>query len=260
LTTESTGPEEDLPKAPETDTNDIRLGRRNFLVAGPVAAATPVLGAALATELASAETAKAALPFAFPPDREAQSAARAMALESLLIEKGIITNNTVDSVLAFFETQMGPFNGAKIVAKAWVDPAFAELLVKDTPGAIAKMDLPKGMIGAEGEHMRAVANSPQVHNLIICTLCSCYPWPVLGLPPYWYKDPSFRARSAREPRAVLKEFGLEIPDSTKIETWDSSGQIRWFVVPARPPETEGMSEAELAKLVTPEGMMGVART
>ena len=165
MTTQSAGPEEDLPKAPETDTNDVRLGRRNFLVAGPVAAAAPVLGAALATELASAETAKAALPFAFPPDREAQSAARAMALESLLIEKGIITNNTVDSVLAYFETQMGPFNGAKIVAKAWVDPAFAELLVKDTPGAIAKMDLPKGMTGAEGEHMRAVANSPRCITL-----------------------------------------------------------------------------------------------
>ena len=210
MTTQSAGPEEDLPKAPETDTNDVRLGRRNFLVAGPVAAATPVLGVALATELASAETAKAALPFAFPPDREAQSAARAMALESLLIEKGIITNNTVDSVLAFFETQMGPFNGAKIVAKAWVDPAFAELLVKDTPGAIAKMDLPKGMTGAEGEHMRAVANSPQVHNLIICTLCSCYPWPVLGLPPYWYKirrsAPGRRASPARCSRSSGWKF------------------------------------------------------
>jgi nitrile hydratase subunit alpha len=115
------------------------------------------------------------------------------------------------------------------------------------------------MAGAEGEHMRAVANSPTVHNLIICTLCSCYPWPVLGLPPYWYKDPTFRARSAREPRAVLKEFGLDIPTSVEIKTWDSSAQIRWFVVPERPAGTDAMSEADLARLITAEGMMGVAR-
>jgi len=154
---------------------------------------------------------------------------------------------------------MGPFNGAKVVARAWVDPAFKQALVDDTPAAIAKLDLPKGMAGAEGEHMRAVANSPTVHNLIICTLCSCYPWPVLGLPPYWYKDPTFRARAAREPRGVLKEFGLDIAPSVEIKTWDSSAQIRWFVVPERPSGTNGMSEIELAKLVTPEGMMGVAR-
>jgi nitrile hydratase subunit alpha len=253
LTTYPSGPEGDSSKAAKPDTKDVRLGRRNILLA---AAATPVLGAALGAEPAAAETA----PFVFPPDREAQSAARAMALESLLIEKGIITDKTVDSVLSFFETQMGPFNGAKVVVKAWGDPAFAQLLVEDTPAAIAKLDLPKGMTGAEGEHMRAVANSPQVHNLIICTLCSCYPWPVLGLPPYWYKDPTFRARAAREPRAVLKEFGLEIPASTTIKTWDSSAQIRWFVVPERPAGTEGMSEADLMQLITPEGMMGVART
>ena len=128
-----------------------------------------------------------------------------------------------------------------------------------TPGAIATLDLPKGMAGAEGEHMRAAVNSPTLHNLVICTLCSCYPWPVLGLPPYWYKDPTFRARAAREPRVVLKEFGLDIPASVEIKTWDSSAQIRWFVVPERPAGTDGMSESELAKLVTPEGMMGVAK-
>jgi nitrile hydratase len=154
---------------------------------------------------------------------------------------------------------MGPFNGAKIVARAWVDPAFKQLLADDTPAAIARLDLPKGMAGAEGEHMRAAVNTPAVHNLIICTLCSCYPWPVLGLPPYWYKDPTFRARAAREPRAVLKEFGLDIPPAVEIKTWDSSAQIRWFVVPERPAGTDGMSEADLAKLVTAEGMMGVAR-
>lgn len=196
--------------------------------------------------------------FEYPSDRETKSAARAKALEALLIEKGVITSNTVDTVLNFFETKMGPFNGAKIVARAWVDPAFKERLVADTTAAIAELDLPEGMAGAEGEHMRAVANEPGVHNLIICTLCSCYPWPVLGLPPYWYKDPTFRSRAAREPRAVLKEFGLDIPTNIEVKVWDSSAQIRWFVVPERPAGTEGMSEAELEKLVTPEAMMGVA--
>jgi nitrile hydratase subunit alpha len=197
--------------------------------------------------------------FHYPNDRETRNEARIRALESLLIEKGIITNDTVDKVLSFFETQMGPFNGAKVVARAWADPAFKKRLIEDTPAAVAELDLPKGMAGAEGEHMRAVANSPTVHNLIICTLCSCYPWPVLGLPPYWYKDPTFRARAAREPRAVLKEFGLDIDPSVEIKTWDSSAQIRWFVIPERPAGTEEMSEEHLAALVTPESMMGVAR-
>jgi nitrile hydratase len=196
--------------------------------------------------------------FAYPNDREKQNAARVRALEALLIEKGIITGSSVDKVLDTFETEMGPFNGAKLVAKAWTDPAFKALLIQDTMAAVAQLGLPTGAAGAEGEHMRAVANTPQVHNLIICTLCSCYPWPVLGLPPYWYKDPSFRARAAREPRKVLKEFGLEIDPAKEIRTWDSSAQIRWFVVPERPEGTDGMTEAELASLITPEAMMGVA--
>lgn len=196
--------------------------------------------------------------FNYREDREAYSAARVRALEALLIRKGIITDRSVDTVLDYFETKMGPFNGAKIVARAWVDPGFKDRLVADTPAAIAELALPEGMAGAEGEHMRAVANAPGVHNLIICTLCSCYPWPVLGLPPYWYKDPTFRSRAAREPRAVLKEFGLAVPESTQVKVWDSSAQIRWFVVPERPAGTEGLSEAELEALVTPEAMMGVA--
>jgi nitrile hydratase len=238
------------------DENDFRFSRRNLLLASSAAAAAPALGTALMVETARAQQGR----FDYPSDREAKSAARALALESLLIEKGIITNNSVDNVLSFFETQMGPFNGAKVVVRAWIDPAFKQKLVDDTAGAIAQLSLPKGMAGAEGEHMRAVANSPTVHNLIICTLCSCYPWPVLGLPPYWYKDPTFRARAAREPRAVLKEFGLDIAPSVEIKTWDSSAQIRWFVVPERPAGTDGMSEADLIKLITPEGMVGVART
>ena len=240
----------------EMDSANLRLNRRNLLIGGATAAAAPTLGAPVS------ETARAQTPpqrFEYPPNREALNAARAKALESLLIEKGIITDKSVDSVLSFFETQMGPFNGAKVVARAWVDPAFKQRLADDTPAAIASLQLPKGMAGAEGEHMRAAINTPSVHNLVICTLCSCYPWPVLGLPPYWYKDPTFRARAAREPRVVLKEFGLEIAESVEIKTWDSSAQIRWFVVPERPLGTDGMNEDALAKLVTPEGMMGVAR-
>ncbi|TQE98892.1 MAG: nitrile hydratase subunit alpha [Spiribacter salinus] len=196
--------------------------------------------------------------FEYPDDREERNAARARALEDLLIEKGVIGEQSVDKILEYFETEMGPFNGARIVARAWTDESFKQHLVEDTPGAIATMDFPTGMAGSEGEHMRAVANGPLDHNMIICTLCSCYPFPVLGLPPYWYKDPSFRARAAREPRAVLKEFGVELDPEVRVHLWDSSAQVRWFVVPERPAGTEGWSEAELAKLVTPEAMMGVA--
>jgi nitrile hydratase len=196
--------------------------------------------------------------FAYPNDREQQNAARVRALEALLIEKGFITSSTVDKVLSTFETEIGPFNGAKLVARAWTDPAFMQLAVTDTPAAIGQLGLPTGTAGAEGENMQAVANTKQVHNLVICTLCSCYPWPVLGLPPYWYKDPSFRARAAREPRKVLKEFGLDVDPTKEICVWDSTAQIRWFVIPERPEGTDGMSEEELAALVTPEAMMGVA--
>jgi nitrile hydratase len=196
--------------------------------------------------------------FEFSDDREASSAARVRALEALLIEKGVIATDSVDVVLKHFETMAGPFNGAKIVARAWVDPQYARRLVEDTPKAIAELSLPLGMTGAEGEHMAAVANDANVHNLIICTLCSCYPWPVLGLPPYWYKDPVFRARGVREPRAVLQEFGVQVPATKEVKVWDSSAQIRWFVVPERPANTEHLSEEELAALVTPESMMGVA--
>jgi nitrile hydratase len=196
--------------------------------------------------------------FQYEDDREASSAAKVRALEALLIEKGVIGSDSDDAVLQHFETVAGPFNGAKIVARAWTDPAFKQRLVEDTPKAIAELDLPAGMAGAEGEHMAAVANGDGVHNLIICTLCSCYPWPVLGLPPYWYKDPVFRARGVREPRAVLREFGVDVPTEAEVKVWDSSAQIRWFVVPERPANTEHLSEQELAALVTPESMMGVA--
>lgn len=192
-------------------------------------------------------------------DRETYSAARVRALESLLIEKGIITGETVDKVIDFFEKDMGPFNGARIVARAWVNPEFKERLLADTPSAIAEMRFPQGMAGAEGENMAAVANTPEVHNLIVCTMCSCYPWPVLGLPPYWFKDPTFRARAIREPRKVLKEFGLDVSESVEVKVWDTSAQIRWFVLPERPEGTDNWTEEQLAAIVTPESMQGAAK-
>ena len=197
--------------------------------------------------------------FNYSANRELESAAKVNALEALLIEKGVLSSSSVDKILDYFETRMGPFNGAKLVAKAWVDPEFKQLLISDCNAACSKMDMPTGMSGAEGEIMRVAENTPSVHNLIICTLCSCYPWPTLGLPPYWFKDPTFRARAAREPRTVLSEFGLNLDESTEIRVWDSSGQIRWWVLPERPVGTESMSEEELAKLITPEAMMGVAK-
>lgn len=196
--------------------------------------------------------------FAYPDDREESSAAQVRALEALLIEKGVITSHTVDKVLGYFESEMTPLNGQRIVARAWTDPEFSDLLVADTPAAVARLDLPIGMAGAEGEHLAAVRNEPGVHNLVICTLCSCFPWPVLGLPPYWYKDPVFRSRAAREPRTVLAELGVELSDETEVRVLDSSGHSRWFVVPERPAGTEGLSEDDLARLVTTESMMGVA--
>jgi nitrile hydratase len=196
--------------------------------------------------------------FAYPPDREDSSAAKVAALESLLIEKGVITGQTVDKVLAYFESEMTPLNGKKIVVTAWTDPDFAQRVVADTPAAIAELDLPQGMAGAEGEHLRAVANGPGVHNLVICTLCSCFPWPVLGLPPYWYKDPVFRARAAREPRKVLTEVGVDLPDDTEVRVWDASGTSRWFVIPERPSGTDEFTVEMLMDLVTTESMMGVA--
>ncbi len=197
--------------------------------------------------------------FQYDTNREALSAAKAKALEALLIKKGVITSESVTKVIDFFKTKMGPSNGAKVVARAWKDPAFKKRLLKDANSAFTEMDFPPIMSGAEGEHIRIAENTSSVHNLIICTLCSCYPWTLLGLPPYWFKDPVFRARAAREPRKVLKEFGLDLDDSVEIRVWDSSAQIRWFVLPEQPKGLEGMSEVDLVKIVTPEAMMGVAK-
>jgi nitrile hydratase subunit alpha len=179
---------------------------------------------------------------------------RAAALETVLIEKGLASTDAIDAVVDAFEHEVGPQNGARMVARAWVDPAYRERLLRDAAGAAGEL----GYGGSEGDHMRAVENTPDVHNVIVCTLCSCYPWPVLGIPPVWYKSPPYRARVVREPRAVLAEFGLELADDVEIQVWDSSADLRYIVLPMRPEGTEGMSEEELAGLVTRDCMIGVA--
>jgi nitrile hydratase subunit alpha len=179
---------------------------------------------------------------------------RAAALEMVLIEKGLASTDAIDAVVDAFEHEIGPQNGARMVARAWVDPDYRERLLRDAAGAAAEL----GYGGSEGDHMRAVENTPEVHNVIVCTLCSCYPWPVLGVPPVWYKSPPYRARVVREPRAVLAEFGLELDPDVEIRVWDSSAELRYIVLPMRPEGTEGMSEEELAELVTRDCMIGVA--
>ncbi|HTH44815.1 MAG TPA: nitrile hydratase subunit alpha [Oxalicibacterium sp.] len=197
--------------------------------------------------------------FAYDEERENISAAKVRALEALLIEKGVLGSDSVDTVLEHFEKVAGPFNGAKIVARAWVDPAYKQRLLDDTPKAIAELNFPLGMDGAEGEHMKAVANTPETHNLIICTLCSCYPWPVLGLPPTWYKSAPYRSRVVIDPRGVLREFGVALGDDVQVRVWDSTAEIRYLVLPERPLGTEGMNEEQLANLVTRNAMVGVAK-
>jgi nitrile hydratase len=179
---------------------------------------------------------------------------RAAALETVLIEKGLVSTDAVDAVVDAFEHEIGPQNGARMVARAWVDPAYRARLLEDAASAAEEL----GYGGVEGDHMRAVANTPDVHNVIVCTLCSCYPWPVLGVPPVWYKSPPYRARVVREPRAVLHEFGLELRDDVEIRVWDSSADLRYIVLPMRPEGTDGMDEDELAGLVTRDCMIGVA--
>lgn len=190
------------------------------------------------------------------PASEAEVAARAKAIESLLVEKGLIGTDAIDKVAGAYESDIGPMVGARVVARAWSDPEFKEQLLEDASAACAQLDIG----GMQGEHMVAVENSEQVHNVVVCTLCSCYPWPVLGLPPNWYKYPQYRSRTVMEPRKVLKEeFGLDVDESVDIRVWDSSAEIRYLVLPERPEGTEGMSEEELASLVTRDSMIGVGK-
>ena len=179
-------------------------------------------------------------------------ALRAAALEAVLVEKGLLTTDQVDAIVERYERDLGPQNGARVVARAWLDPAYRERLRADGAAAIREL----GYGGFEGETMVVVENTPDVHNVVVCTLCSCYPWPVLGLPPTWYKSPAYRARVVAEPRAVLREFGVELPAETEIRIWDSTSEVRYLVVPRRPPGTDGMSEEELAALVTRDSMIG----
>jgi nitrile hydratase len=181
------------------------------------------------------------------------AALRAKAIESLLVEKGLLASDAIDRVVEIFEKDVGPLNGAKVVARAWCDPGYKRRLLHDGTAAIAEL----GFGGLQGEHMVVVENTPKVHNVVCCTLCSCYPWPVLGLPPTWYKSLAYRSRIVREPRAVLREFGLELPESVEIRVWDSSAEIRYMVLPERPAATAVMTEAELAPLVTRDSLIGV---
>lgn len=178
---------------------------------------------------------------------------RVKALESLLVEKGLVNPATLDTIIDTYEHKVGPQNGARVVAKAWTDPAFKQRLMEDASAAVAEL----GYSGRQGEHLQLVENSDQVHNLVVCTLCSCYPWTVLGLPPAWYKSAPYRARAVSEPRAVLKEFGTELDADVTIRVWDSTSEMRYLVLPQRPPGTEGWSEQALAKLVSRNAMIGV---
>jgi nitrile hydratase len=179
---------------------------------------------------------------------------RAGALEALLAERGIVSTDAIDAVVEHFERDVGPQNGAKVVARAWVDAGYRERLLSDANQAIAEL----GFAGAEADNLVVVANTPEIHNMIVCTLCSCYPWPVLGLPPTWYKSPPYRARAVSEPRAVLSEFGLELGEEIEIRVWDSSAEVRYLVLPMRPTGTADWNESELAAIVSRDCMIGTA--
>jgi nitrile hydratase len=189
------------------------------------------------------------------PGPGSSAALRTKALESLLVEKGLVTTDVIDAVVRAYEQDIGPLNGAQVVARAWVDPAYKQRLLQDGTAAIAEL----GIGGRQGVDMVVLENTPTVHNVVVCTLCSCYPWPVLGLPPSWYKSYAYRSRVVREPRAVLREFGLDLPETVEICVWDSNSDIRYMVLPERPAGTEHLSESALAALVTRDAMIGVAK-
>jgi nitrile hydratase len=219
--------------------------RRDFLTA---AAATA--GAAMTPELSQAhqhEHEHQAVP--------SDPALRVKALESLLVEKGLVDRAALDALVDTYENKVGPRNGARVVARAWIDPTYKARLLADANDAIADL----GYVSRQGDRMVVVENTPTVHNLIVCTLCSCYPWPVLGLPPVWYKSAPYRSRAVIDPRGVLREFGLEVGENVEVRVWDSTAELRYLVLPERPAGTERMSEEELAALVTRDAMVGVAK-
>ena len=180
---------------------------------------------------------------------------RVRALESLLVDKGLVNPKTLDKLVDTFETKLGPRNGARVVARAWADPAYRQRLRDDASAAIAEL----GYGGMQGESMVVVENTPKVHNVVVCTLCSCYPWPLLGLPPVWYKSNAYRSRVVIDPRSVLKEFGVELADDVEVRVWDSTSEVRYLVLPERPAGTQDMTEEELASVVTRDSMIGTAK-
>jgi nitrile hydratase subunit alpha len=228
----------------------VRSTRRDFLTTAATAA-----GAAAAGELAAQaqdhEHSHGHAHQAVPSDL----ALRVKSLESLLVEKGLVDRAALDALIDTYEHKVGPRNGAQVVAKAWFDPAYKQRLLTNPDQAIAEL----GFGGQQGEHMVVVQNTPAVHNMVVCTLCSCYPWPVLGLPPVWYKSAAYRSRAVIDPRGVLREFGLELPDEVEVRVWDSTAELRYLVLPERPAGTEGLSEDALAALVTRDSMVGVAK-
>ena len=221
--------------------------RRDFLTAAATAA-----GAAATQNLAHAkEQAHGHEHQAVPSDLTL----RVKSLESLLVEKGLVNRAALDALIDTYEHKVGPRNGARVVARAWVDPTYKQRLLTDADAAIAEL----GYGGMQGEHMVAVENSSKMHNLVVCTLCSCYPLPVLGLPPVWYKSAPYRSRSVIDPRGVLREFGLELSEDVEVRVWDSTAELRYLVLPERPPGTDQLSEDALAALVTRDAMIGVAK-
>ncbi len=227
------------------------VGRRDFLKGAAVTAGALV---------GQGQVAGAQQPAADDHEHEHQTvpseiALRVKALETVLVEKEMVDPAELDAVVDTYENKIGPRNGARVVARAWVDPAYKAGLLSNATDAIAQL----GYGGAEGEYMVVVENEPKVHNLVVCTLCSCYPWPTLGLPPVWYKSAPYRSRVVIDPRGVLREFGLELADDVEIRVWDSTAEIRYLVLPERPAGTENMTEAELAEIVTRDSMIGVAK-
>jgi nitrile hydratase len=221
----------------------MTTNRRDFLTA-----AVTAVGAAVTPDLSHAHE----------HDHEHQAVPsdptlRVKALESLLVEKGLVDRSALDALIDTYEHKVGPRNGARVVARAWVDPAYRQRLLTNADAAIAEL----GYGGLQGEHMVVVENTPKVHNLVVCTLCSCYPWPVLGLPPVWYKSAPYRSRAVIDPRGVLREFGLQLADDVELRVWDSTAELRYLVLPERPVGSEKLSEEELAALVTRDAMIGV---
>jgi nitrile hydratase len=215
--------------------------RRGFLTTAAGAAAGAAAGQAHAADAAHDHQ-----------DVPSDMALRAKSLESLLVEKGLVDPAALDALVDTFEHKVGPRNGARVVARAWTDPAYKRRLLADADAALAEF----GYTGQQGEHMVVLENTPMVHHMVVCTLCSCYPWPTLGLPPVWYKSAPYRSRAVIDPRGVLQEFGVTIPDDVEVRVWDSTAEVRYLVLPERPAGTEGMSEEDLAALVTRDSMIG----